>query len=360
MDSALHPVGVGAARVYRDRVETERRVTVHDLARMAGVSAMSVSRVLSGKRPVTEETARRVNAAIDATGFRLNRTARNLRQRRTLTTLAMVVDRLDDPFFGRLIRAAQNVAADNSAILVVASETSGANQLNLVTALVDRGVDGILIQPTTTEWEHLVGNGPEIALLSRTRGLTGFDGVFVDNLEGARLGISHLLHLGHRRIAIVDYDPSEPLRWREKFVDTRADRLRGVELAFQEGGIEFDPTLIFRAGPTVEDATRATLAAASLADPPTAFFSLNGRMSVGVIRALGPGLDGFGLVGVDDFELADMLNPGVTVVAQDPNSMGLTAAELLFARLAEPTREIHRIEHPMQLVVRGSSQGHRI
>jgi LacI family transcriptional regulator len=341
-------------------VETERRVTVHDLAKIAGVSAMSVSRVLSGNRPVTEETARRVNQAIDATGFRLNRTARNLRQQRTLTTIAMVVDRLGDPFFSKLIHAAQNVATEHSAILVAASETSGTAQADLVPALVDRGVDGLLVQPTTTRWESQVRNGPAVALLSRTGGLDGFDGVLVDNVEGARVGIAHLLALGHRRIAVIDYGTAGPPRWREKFVDTRADRFLGLQLAYRDAGLEYDQRLWFTAGPTVEDASRATLAATQLDDPPTAFFGLHGRMTLGIVSALGPGLDGFGLVGVDDFELADMLTPRVTVVTQDPSAIGRKGAELVFARLSDPSVEVRRIEQPMELVVRGSGQGSRL
>lgn len=321
---------------------------------------MSVSRVLSGNRPVTEETARRVHEAIEATGFRLNRTARNLRQQRTLTTLAMVVDRLGDPFFSRLIYAAQNVAAEHSGILVAASETSGMDQASLVRALIDRGVDGLLVQPTTTQWVPQLHNGPAVALLSRTGGIEGLDGVLVDNVEGARLGIAHLLSLGHRRIAVIDHGTSGPPPWREKFVDTRADRFRGLQLAYQDAGLVFDSRLWFPAGPTVEDASRATLAAVRLDEPPTAFFGLHGRMTLGIVRALGPGLDGFGLVGVDDFELADMVTPGITVVTQDPSAIGRMGAELVFARLANPAAALRRIEHPMHLVARGSGQGTRI
>jgi LacI family transcriptional regulator len=272
----------------------------------------------------------------------------------------MIFERLDDPYYSRLVGASQVVATTNSSMLMVASPTPGVDQASLVRAFVQRGIDGLLIQPSSTDWEKEVVGGPPVVLFSRTLGAENFDAVVVDSFEGAYLATSHLISLGHRRIAVVDYGSSDPVGWTERFIDTRADRRRGYQEALRDAGIPEYPELIVLAGPTVKGASLAAQKIALSSNPPTAFFAMNNRMTVGVIAALGVRIDGFGLVGIDDFELADALVPQVTVVTQDPESLGTIGAELLFARIQSPNSPLIRIERPMKLIVRESGVGWRL
>ncbi len=317
---------------------------------------MTVSRVLSGKQSTSAEAASRVRSAIEATGFRMNKAASNLRQGRILTTIALMVDRLDDPFFSQVMSAAQDVASSRGALLVVTSAPrAGHNQTDTVTSLLARSADGLLLYPSPEE-HNLVVDGQPVVLIARTAGIAGTDAVLVDNAHGARLGVSHLLEVGHTRIGLLDFGDSPLPTLPEPFVDTRADRLRGFRMAHDEAGIVVDESLIRYAGPTVEGARQATLSLLDHDNPPTAFFGLNGRMTTGVLHALGSGLAGHGLAGIDDIELADVFDPPITVVAQDPQLMGRRGAEMLLDRLENPALPLQRLELKMRLIVRGSGK----
>lgn len=338
-------------------VEPPRAVTLRDVASLAGVSTMSVSRVLSGKQQTSAEMVERVRAAIAASGYRVNKAASNLRQGRRLTTIALVVDRLDDPYFAKVISAAQAVAAERGALLVVTgTSTSGQSEDELVSSLLDRSVDGILLYPSPGETHDFLAPEHPVVLMGRSAGIADADAVLVDNESGAHLGVSHLLAMGHRRIGLIDYGEGPPPPRSANFVDTRADRIEGYRRAHREAGVPVDAGLLAVSGPLVSGARAAALRLAAAPRPPTAFFSLNSRMTVGVIHAFGSGLQGYGLVGIDDFELADVFEPPVTVVTQDPPLLGTRAARLLFDRLEQPARPFRRVELPMELIVRGSGR----
>ncbi|MGV8895231.1 MAG: LacI family DNA-binding transcriptional regulator [Rhodoglobus sp.] len=332
-----------------------KRVTVHDIAKLADVSAMTVSRVISGKQSTTTESARRVLQAIADTGFRMNRAASNLRQGQVRTTIGLVVDRLDDPFFARVMSAAQEVAVARGALLVVTSAPQGGpdNQQNTVSSLLSRSVDGLLLYPSSDE-KNLLSEGQPLVLIARTAGIEDTDAVLVDNMRGARDGVAHLIQCGHRRIGLVDFGEGPLSAPRPRFVDTRSDRLLGYEMAHIGAGLAVDHTLVEYAGRTVEGARAATLALLNRSNPPTAFFALNGRMTAGILHALGSSLGKYGLVGIDDLELADLFDPPITVVAQDPELMGRRGAEFLLDRLEDPSRPIQRLELDMKLIIRGS------
>ena len=171
--------------------------------------------------------------------------------------------------------------------------------------------------------------------------------VGVDNVVGGRMGTRHLLAHGHRRIAFVGDAAT---------VTTSVERLAGYVEALTEAGIPRDETLI-RLNPPGIDATQAsTRQLLALDRPPTAFLAQNNRNCVGVMRAMRAMGEVRALVGIDDFELADMLYTPVTVVSHDPADMGRTGAELLFARMAGDSRPTQRITIPVRLIERGSGE----
>ncbi|MCZ9345618.1 substrate-binding domain-containing protein, partial [Streptomyces sp. TRM76130] len=173
------------------------------------------------------------------------------------------------------------------------------------------------------------------------------DVVLCDNFGGARDGVAHLIAHGHRRIGFIGDMPR---------IHTAAERLRGYRAAMEDAGIPVKDAWTSLGATDPERVRRA--AEEMLADPHpvTAVFTGNNRVTVTVIRVLAEHTRGVALVGFDDIELADLLRPGLTVVAQDAAALGRTAAERLFARLDSGLLVPERIELPTRLIARGSGE----
>jgi LacI family transcriptional regulator len=172
--------------------------------------------------------------------------------------------------------------------------------------------------------------------------------VLSDNAGGAARGVAHLVAAGHRRIAFLGDRPT---------VFTAAERLRGYREALLRHGIEEDAGLV-RTVPSPTDAYTATCELLLGSDPPTAVFAAQNLITIEVVRALHDiGLAAkIGMVGFDDVALADVVRPGVTVVAQDPTALGRQAAELLFSRLDGYDGPSRRLVLDTRLVARGSGE----
>ena len=335
------------------------RATVHDVARVAGVSAMTVSRVLNRSAPVAPDTAERVRAAMVEVGFRLNHSARNLRSGRTTPMIGLVVDDMANPFHASLGRAVEDVARGQAALLVVAS---GGDELDrqreVVTTLLERGVDGLLMYPASGRHDYLnpeLLEGRPVVFLGRRPAGLDRDLVQLDNLGGAILATEHLISYGHRRIGLIAYGHGDAAAG-DPASDHLAGRVEGYRRAHRSAGLDQDPALVRLGCSGVDEAAEATRAMLALADPPTALFPLNNRMTVGALRALGPGLRRIALLGFDDFELAEVFDPPVSVVRQDPRAIGRQAASVLFRRLAGWEGAPVHITLPMALVERGSAE----
>ncbi|MFI6906414.1 LacI family DNA-binding transcriptional regulator [Nonomuraea sp. NPDC050394] len=322
------------------------RPTMKDVASAAGVALKTVSRVVNGEPGVNPATAERVRAAIDALGYSRNESARVLRQGRT-STVGLVIEDISDPFYSGLGRAVEQVAIAHGCLLL--SGSSGENperERELVRTFCARRVDGLIVVPAGDDHSYLrpeLDAGTPAVFVDRPPGPgIDVDTVLCDNAGGARLAVAHLREAGHRRIAFLGDSPS---------IFTAAERLKGYRAAL--GGLS-DPALVSMRAPdlagTVADLERML----GLPDPPTALFTGNGRLTVTTLRALrGRPL---ALVGFDDFELADLLTPGVTVIAQDPAGLGRVASELLFRRLAGDRGPAQHLQLPVRLIARGSGE----
>ncbi|MER5620052.1 LacI family DNA-binding transcriptional regulator [Streptosporangium sp. NPDC002544] len=329
-----------------DRVVTESvrgRPTMKDVAEAAGVALKTVSRVVNEEPGVNPATAGRVTAAIERLGYRRNESARVLRRGRT-ATIGLVIEDVADPFYSGLSRAVEDVALRHGSLVL--SGSSGEDprrERELILAFCSRRVDGLVIVPAGTDHDYLrpeLDAGIAAVFADRPGGLDA-DTVLCDNAGGAYAGVSHLIRHGHRRIAFIGDSAS---------IFTSGERLHGYRRALREAGLSFDPSLV-ATGPA-EQAGPALNRMLSGDAPPTAVFTGNGRITVAVLRT------GHrpALVGFDDFELADLLVPGVTVVAQDPVRLGRTAAELLFRRLSGEQGTPERVELPTRLIPRGSGE----
>ncbi|WP_442811346.1 LacI family DNA-binding transcriptional regulator [Streptosporangium sp. NBC_01756] len=319
------------------------RPTMKDVAAAAGVALKTVSRVVNEEPGVNPATAERVLSAIERLGYRRNESARVLRRGRT-ATIGLVIEDVGDPFYSGISRAVEEVALRHGSLVL--SGSSGEEPLRereLVLTFCSRRVDGLIIVPAGTDHGYL---GPELdagvaAVFADRPGGLDVDTVFCDNRNGARTGVTHLIRHGHRRIAFLGDRAS---------IFTAAERLYGYRRALADAGLPADESLVAM-GPPEQAGPALELMLAS-EDPPTAVFTGNGRITVAVLRS-GHRL---AMVGFDDFELADLLVPGVTVVAQDPSRLGRTAAELLFRRIDGEPGPARRIELPTRLIPRGSGE----
>ncbi|WP_238420865.1 LacI family DNA-binding transcriptional regulator [Streptomyces taklimakanensis] len=325
-----------------------------DVAARAGVGLKTVSRVVNGEPGVTPDTERRVRDAIAALGFRRNDSARILRKGRT-ASVGLVLEDLADPFYAPLSRAVEEVARAHGALLINGSSAEDRErEQELVLALCARRVDGLVIIPAGDDHRYLepeIEAGVATVFVDRPAARLEADAVLSDNFGGARAGVAHLIAHGHRRIGFIGDLPR---------IHTAAERLRGYRAAMAEAGLEVDASWV-ALGPTDPERVRAD-AERMLADrnspsgPVTALLTGNNRVTVTVVRVPAVRERRAALVGFDDFELADLLTPPVTVIAQEPALLGRRAAELLFRRLEGAGDAPRRVELPTRLVPRGSGE----
>ncbi|MDX2545738.1 LacI family DNA-binding transcriptional regulator [Streptomyces sp. WI04-05B] len=326
------------------------RPTMKDVAARAGVGLKTVSRVVNAEPGVTPETERRVQEAIDALGFRRNDSARVLRKGST-ASIGLVLEDLADPFYGPLSRAVEELARAHGALLINGSSAEDPDrEQELVLALCARRVDGLVIIPAGDDHRYLepeLKAGVATVFVDRPAGKIDADVVLSDSFGGARDGVAHLIAHGHRRIGFIGDMPR---------IHTSAERLRGYRAAMEDAGIPVDDAWMSLGVTDPERVRRAAEEMLSAPSPVTAVFAGNNRVTVTVVRVLTEQRRPVALVGFDDFELADLLQPGVTVVAQDAAQLGRTAAERLFRQLDGTLLAPERIELPTRLITRGSGE----
>jgi LacI family transcriptional regulator len=324
---------------------------MREVAEAAGVSLKTVSRVVNSEPGVGPETAQRVREAIASLGFRRNDLASSLRRGRSSATLGLVIEDATNPFYSAIAHAVEEVARARQYLVLIGScEEDARRERELTIALCQRRVDGLLIVPAGHDHSYLLPElqlGTAAVFLDRPPGRIEADAVLLDNEGGARRAVEHLLAQGHRRIAHIADPPA---------LYTAAERLKGYRAALASAGIPFDEGLV-RVG--IHDAPQAEAVARQLlAEPnggrPTAFFTGNNRLTVGVLRAMRDLDRPVALVGFDDFELADMLS--VSVVKHDPSVIGRRAAELVFARLGGTGDPPQRVIVETEVLARGSGE----
>jgi LacI family transcriptional regulator len=328
-------------------VRTATRPTMKDVASRAGVALKTVSRVVNGEPGVTPETTRRVLGAIEDLGFRRNESARLLRTGRT-ATLGFIADNFGEPDQAAVCRGVEEVARDHGFLVFTGStDSEPALEEGLALALCARRVDGLVIAPAADNHEYLV---PEIeagvasVFVLRPPELPGADVVLADEYGGARAAVAHLIEQGHKRIGYLGGD----------LTGYRSRQLmRGYAEAMAAAGLTADPTW-------------TTLAPQRLLDSPvTAVFCGSREQTVRALRALAAGehtptargrARRIAVVGFGDFELADLVSPGLTVVSYDPTEIGRAAGELLVRRVTGEQGPPCLARIQTRLVIRGSAE----
>ncbi|GAB3685227.1 LacI family DNA-binding transcriptional regulator [Saccharopolyspora tripterygii] len=319
-----------------------------DVARLAGVSVKTVSRVVNAEAGVHPVTAQRVLSAIDQLGFRRNVSARNLRRGTGTGTLGLVLEDLANPFYSMLTRAVEEVAqVQGKQVLTGSSDEDPTRERELVLEFCARRVDGLIVVPAGHQHgyiAHEINTGTPVVFVDRPPGNLEADSVLIDNAGGTAQAARHLAEQGHRRIGFLGDAPE---------IHTASERLRGFREGCAQAGVPFDPELVVM-GPHSDESVSAALSG-PLRDA-TALVTGNNRITIHALRSLSGRPSRPALVGFDDFELADLLDPPITVVTHDTWALGKSAAELLFARLDGDTSPPGRVVVPTRLLVRGSGE----
>lgn len=326
----------------------QSRATLEDVARLAGVSAKTVSRVYSDSPRVLPETRERILDAAKRLRFRPNTLARSLRQGGKTDTVAFVIGDIRNPFYFHVAAGIeQELAKQGFTMLLASTGDSPANEPIVVNALLGQLVRAILLIPIAGDQSYLEGErqlGTPVIAVDRPATDLVADSVVLANRAGMADAVRSLTALGHRKVGFVS-NPSE--------VYTLAERLAGYRQALREVGVvettwerlDNDPQI------TPESQVRSLL---DSDDPPTAIVTGNNRATMGALRELRGRDDQVALIGFDDFELADML--GISVVAHDPVELGRAAGKLALERIETPTGPTQTLEIATRIVARGSGE----
>jgi len=324
-----------------------------EVARLAGVGTMTVSRVLNGSKNVNAKTASRVQAAIERLGYRPNEFARVLRGAKS-RSIGLIVPSLMDPFFAICAHNVNLVAQSHGySMILTASNGSIETEFSEAQWMLEKHVEGILICPTPARISKLsstIFHRTPMVSFDRPLNIPRVASVVVENSAGARRMTEHLIEHGHKHIHFLGDSPH---------LFTIKTRVDGYRRALSLAGLATRVNLEADSQESVSNYVKEVMTERK---PPTAFFGGNNRISRYLYRAIGQlGLsipEDVAVVGFDDFEMADMLQPPLTVVNQPVELLGRTAAEVLFSQLkmnAEDRPEVGaRTVLKVDLIVRSS------
>jgi LacI family transcriptional regulator len=328
---------------------------MRDVGALAGVSLKTVSRVINRDPTVSPEIVTRVLRAVELLDYRPNLAATSLRRAdRKTATIGLLLEDVANPFSSALHRAVEDVARERGMLVFAgSSDEDSEREREVLAAFVSHQVDGLMVVTS----DHGQGtflmerrrSGLSIVFLDRPAVVPAADSVTVDNRVGASRAVRHLAMRGHRKIAFLGDLHS---------IWTAAERERGYLDGLASAGIAPDPGFLRRDIRSADAAEKAVADMLALSNPPTALFTAQNLITIGAVRALRHlGLHHrVALVGFDDVQLADLLDPPVSVIAQDPYAVGRTAARLLLARLDGDDSPSRHVVVPTQLVPRGSGE----
>jgi LacI family transcriptional regulator len=325
-----------------------------DVAALAGVGLKTVSRVVNAESGVSPELEAKVRRAIEQLNYRRDANASMLRRLGGKTqTIGLVLEDVSNPFSSALHRAIEDAARERGVLVFAGScDEDPARERELIGSFRDRRVDGLIVVPASHDHAYLyeeLRTGTALVFLDRPAVHLDADSVVSDNRGGARLATEHLLRHGHRRIGFLCDLLS---------ISTAQQRLDGYLQALSQARIARDDRLIRT---ELRDSGAAAAAIDEMlarTDPPTALFTGQNLLTIGGVHALrGAGAQRrVALIGFDDVPMADMVDPAISVVAQDPQALGRAAADLLFRRLDGDTTPAAQHVVPVTLVARGSGE----
>jgi LacI family transcriptional regulator len=326
---------------------------MNDVARLAGVGTMTVSRVLSGTVPVSESTAQKVRTAVEQLQYQPNELARVFRGQQS-RTIGLIVPYLYDSFFANCAHAISEVVMEHGySMILTTSHEDSLIEFDAAEKMIQRHVEGVLMIPARVDgtrsklMEDLFRRTPLVAF-DRPSPNPSVDVVLVQNSAGARRMVEHLIEHGHKRICFVGLNHA---------LYTIHARFTGYRQAMRHANLSEDSLWDCT---SLEHALDGVLKKLKSPHPPTAFFTSNNLTTRFVLAALhSAGVtipEEVALAGFDDFDLAEMTSPPLSVIRQPAQQMGKAAINLLFERIAQ--NEVapggNRIVLPVEMVLRRS------
>jgi LacI family transcriptional regulator len=308
--------------------------TIREVAKVAGVSNATVSRVINNSSRVTYKTREHVLNVIKQMGYAPNEIARSLSKNET-KTIGVVVPDINNPFYGEVIKGVSLLADQNNLnILLCDTNWDTDKEMNSLQMLKDHRIRGIIIGPASDSNEFngeylftLENLGIPIVLVGGDIKYSNFDGVFLDNVQGSCDGVSTLIQNGHGKIAIIS-GPENSMPGR--------DRLGGYLKAMKINGIEVNENYIYHGNFKLDSGYDITRRILEMEDRPTAIFTCNNMMTLGCIKALSERNlkipEDMALFGFDEIEMLDIFNMQISVVARPTFEMGRIAMEMLLER----------------------------
>jgi LacI family transcriptional regulator len=335
-------------------VGMSKRVTMTDVAQEAGVSLMTVSRVVNNKDGVSDRTRQRVLEVVDALGYRPSSIARGLVTKHT-NTLGIVVPDIANPFFSSIARGAEQQAyAETYSVFVGNTDEEPKRERAILESLEDKRVDGILLCSSRldeAELAEMVDRFPAVVLVSRKLDHDGCVGVILiaDEL-GGKIATQHLIQSGHRNIGLI----TGP-----QISHSTRGRFKGYQTALEQADIPYNPDWVRYCSPVITQG-RDT-AYQLLEDNPelTALFCHNDLVAVGALQActrLGLDVpDDIAIVGFDDIDMAAIVSPALTTLRVDRAEIGRSAMRMLLAQIQDCSETPREIVLEPELVVRESA-----
>jgi DNA-binding LacI/PurR family transcriptional regulator len=331
-------------------------VTRDDVARLAGVSAATVSYVVNnGPRPVSEATRQKVLQAIDLLGYHPSAVARSLKTKKT-TTIGVIVSDILNPFLSTVAKAIEDaILPRNYSMILCNSDEDPEREYLFLNMLLAKQVDGIILLPTCENKRFLFSLVEQrripIVLIDRCIEGLSVDCLLFDNISGAYQATQHLIQQGHRRIAFF----SLPRR-----LTPGHERAEGYDQALREAGLSFDPTLVVEGGFKAQEAYDLAKQILEMPIPPTALMVSSNRLLTGILKYAKEYKlcipDDFALAVFDDIPHYAYITPSITAVRVDADGFGRNAASLLEEQIrGEGTHSPRIIRFPVELVVRESS-----
>ena len=320
--------------------------SIKDVARYAGVSSATVSRVLANKPYSSEDTRSRVLAAVKALGYRPNRIARSLRVRRS-SVVGLVISDIQNSFFNTVVTAIEDKMRKRGygVFLCNSNEDTEREQLYL-NLLLDEQVAGIILTPTQQNPERyktLLESQTPLTLIDRQVTNLGADTVITDNAEAAFKVMTSLINKGHTRIGAVLSDPT---------ISTSIERLEGYKRALKKADLPFEKSLVRFGSPVIEEGYALTQALLTQPEAPTGLFSGSKLLTLGMLKYLFEhDINVPADLGLGVFDSLDWLpnQPEMIVAEQPAYALGETAAKLLLERIENPEKNVGRIVLPSSI-----------
>ncbi|MEU4478961.1 LacI family DNA-binding transcriptional regulator [Micromonospora sp. NPDC023966] len=349
IDNVFESLVTGSTRrLYHRRVVFPERVKMSDVARTAGVSVATVSKVVNGRYGVAQATVERVQQVIHELGYEASLGAQSLRSHRT-NVLGILVAEFE-PFSTELLKGASREVAGSGYQLLAYSSGDGEGaaigwERRSLARLSGTLIDGaVIVTPTVIETKH----GFHVVAVDPHTGPSGLPTVDSDNFAGAVLATNYLLSLGHRRIGHISGRP-----------DLESARLReaGFRKAMADADVPVDERIVRVGGFRTESAAGTAAELLALPDRPTAIFAGNDLSAIStmdVARSMGLAVpDDLSVIGFDNVPESALVNPPLTTIMQPLQRMGAEALRLLIDLIAGVERDTH-IRLPTELVVRAS------